>query len=337
MSISRVDIITSFSGGAYHSRYSGYESLIRFIGCLNRVFYTSDYRRVPKFCYPLRIAGILPKFYRSLHAEIAALRSDGQLLHHLYGEDTLWMSLIGSHSSSRPVVATVHQPPAVLQSVMPLYWRKRLSKLAGIITLAPEQYTYLRRECETLVSLVPHGIDTDHFAPAKTERSVDFAISVGSHLRDYQTLARAMETVSEKAPKLRLLLISVDHGELAGNMAQRSHVSEEELLQYYRCASFLVLPVLSLVASNTMLEAMACGLPLICPDSASARYYLGDGELPLYLQNSPESLAERILWLYNHEDERRVLSSRMVTRAQQFAWEKVSSSIRDFYELVLQL
>lgn len=317
-------------------RNSGYEAIVDHLKN-SRVFFAGDFVSLTKLVYPLGLVRLLPRSYSSVFAEIAALKGDGKVLHHLYAEDTLWVSTLGRLGRDRTIVATFHRPPRVLDATMPFFWKKTIRKLSGVIALSPQQCRYLRSICgaETQVSLIPHGIDTDYYAPSNDERSRGVLLSVGSYLRNYRTLVEAMNILHRKAPALRLISVSKKPMLRTQNLIPLTNISDQQLLDYYKKACFAVLPFDELVASNAMLEAMACGMPIVCPDFESARFYLGENVPTTYEPGNPTALAEKIYWLYQNDKERRFLSSQMRERAQLFSWQKVCKLIRGFYDEVL--
>jgi glycosyltransferase involved in cell wall biosynthesis len=143
-----------------------------------------------------------------------------------------------------------------------------------------------------------------------------------------------MNILYHKAPGLRLTAVSKQPLPDTKNLIRLTNISDEELLAYYRKASFVVLAFGNLTASNAMLEAMACGLPVICPDFQSARFYMGDTPTT-YEPGNANDLADKIIWLYENDDERRKLASEMRERAQLFSWFRISSMMRSFYETIL--
>lgn len=172
--------------GITHMRRSGYEAIVNYLGN-SKIYYVPNFPKLIKLSYPLRVARLLPKSYLSLHAEQAALKGKGRLLHHLYGENTLWLSLFGHQHQHRPIVTTFHRPPCLLNAVMPLFWKQAIHNLAGVVVLSPTLLSYMKSSCSlvrTHIALIPHGIDTDYFSPSGDERSNELAISVGSYLRD---------------------------------------------------------------------------------------------------------------------------------------------------------
>ena len=332
-----VDLLTPFlHGKPYHMEHSGYEAIVDFLPN-SRVIYVGDFAKLTKLSYPLRLAHILPQSYASIDAELTALRSDGKILHHLYAEDTLWISMCHRSSRSRTLVATFHRPPHVIKSTMAFFWKKKIRNLAGIIALSPEQNNYLCSVCgtKTKVSLIPHGIDTGYFTPGNYEKSRELVLTVGNYQRDFGLLVEAMRILSHEAPDLRMLAICNQPLPSSQNVIRLADIGDEALLDYYRRASFVVFPFGSLVASNAMLEAMACGIPIVCPYSDSARFYLGEGICTMYEPGNAKALAEKICWLYRNDKERRYLSSQMRMRARLFSWKRICKLTRAFYDEVL--
>jgi len=320
--------------GITHMRRSGYEAIVHYLG-KSYVYYVPDFPKLIKLSYPLRVARLLPKAYLSLHAEQAELKGKGRLLHHLYGENTLWLSLLSHHR--RPIVATFHRPPNLINATMPVFWKQAIHNLAGVVVLSPTLLSYMKSSCSpTNVALIPRGADTEYFSPAGDERSDELAISVGNYLRDPATLIRAMRIVHEKAPHLKLILVSRTPVGGAENITVKRGLTDEELLGYYRRSSFMVLSLIDLVASNAMLEAMACSMPVICPNFESARFYMGNVPTT-YQPGNANDLADKIIWLYENGDERRKLGSEMRERAHTFSWFRISSMMRNFYETILNL
>lgn len=334
-----VGFLTSFlPGKSHHMTHSGYEQLIRYIDH-SSVFYVKDFPRLSRITYPLRLARILPKSYASAHAELAALKSNETILHHLYGEDTLWLSFLRRFCERRHIIATLHRPPHVMNRTMPVCWKRSLRRLAGIIVLSPGQLSYLRStlgENDARLALIPHGVDSEYFAPdPKHDRTGDLGLIVGTYLREYKTLAKAMRIVSGRAPSLRLGLVSRQRANIS-NVENFGRLSDRELLAYYRKASFVVLPFEDATASNALLEAMACGLPIVCPDLSAVRYYIGKDAPTTYKPWDYNELASKVLWLYENGQERDRLGSRMRERSELFSWDIVSARVGSFYKLILE-
>lgn len=119
------------------------------------------------------------------------------------------------------------------------------------------------------------------------------------------TLVGAMPTILEGCPDAHLDLVGVGQGRsklerLAERLGVASHVTffgklplDDLVLAYNACSAF-VLPSFAELEGMVVLEAMACGKPIIISDStenASAQFVHGNGFLFRY--GDPKNLAEK--------------------------------------------
>ena len=88
-------------------------------------------------------------------------------------------------------------------------------------------------------------------------------------------------------------------------------VSREEMVEYLNNADLYVSSSLSDGTSVSLLEAMACELPIVCTDIPANREWIKDGYngylVPL---KNPEKLAERILTVLNDEEQMKIMGRR---------------------------
>ena len=80
-----------------------------------------------------------------------------------------------------------------------------------------------------------------------------------------------------------------------------------------------------------LLEAMACGLPVVCTDGGGNRDLIEEGVNGyLVQQRNPELLADKIEWLINNDNDR----IRMAKAGQEFA---LNFKIEDYAKKVLEI
>lgn len=96
----------------------------------------------------------------------------------------------------------------------------------------------------------------------------------------------------ELAPRYRKLIRAAKLGDRV-----RSIVKPADLLAYYQAADFFVHPTLYDACANTVLQAMACGLPGIISENDGARQFVKDGENGLRLPHpeDPVEIAAKLL------------------------------------------
>jgi glycosyltransferase involved in cell wall biosynthesis len=115
-------------------------------------------------------------------------------------------------------------------------------------------------------------------------------------------------------------------------------VPHKDVLQYYHKANVFVLPSLNEGMSNTMLEALACGLPLIATDTGGTKEILADGRNGFIVRmRDSNDLAEKL--------EKLVLDPSLVERmgqeslriAKELSWESVAKGYVELYQKTINL
>jgi glycosyltransferase involved in cell wall biosynthesis len=193
------------------------------------------------------------------------------------------------------------------------------------------------------VFVVPHGIDTSFFAPGDGERYPNKVITVGTHLRDFDALGRAMKLVWEQYPDTHFVAIGVDDArtllavvkndtrlEIVGN------VSDESLRQHYQSASIAVFALEDATANNAVLEAMACGLPVVATDVGGISEYLDAKTAMLCPPRDPESLAAGISRLLTDKEKATRMSMATRRRALNYDNEIIAIQLRKIYTTLLR-
>ncbi len=108
-------------------------------------------------------------------------------------------------------------------------------------------------------------------------------------------------------------------------------VPEEDLPALYTGASAFVCVSLYEGFGLPLLEAMACGTPVLASRSSSIPEVTGDAGL-LVDPREPEEIARGMKKLVEEDDLRKELVQRGLERASAFTWERAALSIMDLYE-----
>jgi glycosyltransferase involved in cell wall biosynthesis len=136
--------------------------------------------------------------------------------------------------------------------------------------------------CPPCVASIPHltKLQKKHknivvMGVAGSERSGQRLLFVGQWLRDFRLLRKAMPLIWAENPTVELdCVVPLSARErpevLALARDQRVHwhanVSADRLRELYQQADLLFLPLLDATANNAVVEAIACGLPVISTD-----------------------------------------------------------------------
>jgi len=215
----------------------------------------------------------------SLAAEIAALRRVRnpavQILHVAFVENNLRLISHRRRAIHASVLGTAHQPPG--------WWRDQhrhpelLDALDALVVLCRSQEDHFAPILPGRVHRIRHGVDTDFFSPDSERRTPERfeaprCVFGGVWMRDLVTLRHAVRELLARRPDIHFdMIVPRDrrrHPEIE-RLARESRVtwhadlSSERLRAIYRRARMLLLPLKDSTANNTLLEAMACGLPIV--------------------------------------------------------------------------
>ena len=168
-----------------------------------------------------------------------------------------------------PLIGTFHQCVDELPRI--IRRPSALRKFASIILMSETQRPYFLAHgvpSERLHCIL-HGVDTAHFTPAVEPPPHEAvsrpftALSVGGTRRDFP----ALRDIAAQSPALHFQIVGpTDRKHLFEGMANvtyQSGISDSALLAHYRSASCYLHLAEAATANNSLLEALACGLPVI--------------------------------------------------------------------------
>ena len=111
--------------------------------------------------------------------------------------------------------------------------------------------------------------------------------------------------------------------DMADAVVLAGYIPENDLPLLYAGATVFVLPSLFEGFGLPLLEAMACGTPVIAANTSSLPEVVGDAGL-LFDPLRTEELAEALARLCEHRELREQLRARGLARAKQFTWEEAA-------------
>jgi glycosyltransferase involved in cell wall biosynthesis len=103
------------------------------------------------------------------------------------------------------------------------------------------------------------------------------------------------------------------------NVIYKGIVPHEELAVYLNCADVFVLPTINEGCSNAIVEALACGLPIISSDRDFNKDILNDSNSIMIDPLDIDAIAYSILLLYKRKDLRENLSKGAIRSAREMS------------------
>jgi glycosyltransferase involved in cell wall biosynthesis len=186
--------------------------------------------------------------------------------------------------------------------------------------------------------IIPNGIDTDSYKPVlKGDMSKTIILGMQSRLqkiKDHKTLLRAFAILKNRAPHRKLLLRIAGDGEtmaelkaMAAQLGIGNEVefcgmlNEKELHEFMNSLHIYVHATLGETMSNSIMQAMACGLPVIASDVWGVNNMIvngGDGLL--FKSENAEDLSRAIDEVVSND----VLREKISVNARTTAIQKYS-------------
>ena len=280
----------------------------------------------------------------SLRSEFSSLREICSqrevIVHYLYGENSFRYAGVVRRSSlgrNCRLVATYHTPGYRFRELVKN--PEHVGSLDAVVIVSEAQRSAFSGIIEAnRVHFIPHGIDTSYFVPStsveqKQKTSKIKCITVGNHLRDYDTLAKVASQALEADMNIEFSVIA-NRKNIASlpktkNIVCMHGLSDDELLKQYQRADLLLLPLQDATANNSLLEGMACGLPVLASDLIGVRDY-APGQNALYAKDW-EAMVQKIGDICDGKYDLELMSRASRSRAEELSWDNVRSQLASLY------
>ena len=332
----------------HHYSISGYNRLSEFLPCRQITISPRIGRALEKF-YTLKmreelknktgLPGYFPEcLYLEWHTNLLSFLPGRRLFHFVYPENSFYFTGKRKHSSKTRLIATYHQP--LEESRQFILKKEAIKRLDAVILLSESQREFFEPVVgNDKIHVIPHGIDLKFFSPAFQPPARKKIIAVGNWLRDFPTLASALAIVQERAPDIHCDVVSLEQNRqfFSGlkNVTFHSGISDEQLLKMYHESSAAVLSLTGAAANNALLEAMACGLPIVATDLPAIREYSIANECRYVPSKNPHGLAGEVIALLSDESLMRKMGKANAAHVQRFDWKAVAEQTMNVYKQLI--
>ncbi len=325
--------------------HTGYQQLTRYLAQLNpNIRIISPQRR-----WRDRVMGKIYSTYRgwpgrnqfdaAAEFRLERARNGAHTVQHILYFDEHSLFVDRWVKAPREIIGTIHLPPS--------RWSKddlhHLESLSSAIVLYQRDLAFFESKIGPgRVRFIRHGVDTEFFQPPTVAAEPINILFSGHYLRNTAMLERVISRLACKRPELRFhLLVPEPFRNLPGLPALRERpdviwhagISDIQMRELIASAYLVLLPMDESGANNALIEALACGTPVVTTDVGGARDYGGGSVYPIVANNDDEAMLSLVERYLNHRQWRNDISAQCRQFAvTQLAWPLVARKHLTAYE-----
>lgn len=114
------------------------------------------------------------------------------------------------------------------------------------------------------------------------------------------------------------------------NIMFHGHIAHEEVKKHLMNANVFVFDSLAEGLSLSCLEAMSCGLPIICSTNSGVNDFIYDGYNGFVVKpNDIDCLKKKIIYLYNHPKQIPFFSANAMETVKGISWDMYQRKVKD--------
>ncbi len=204
--------------------------------------------------------------------------------------------------------------------------------LIDLFNIKPEKITVIYEGVDEKFRQYDRSEVTKILNNYKINRPYILAVGTLEPKKNYPLLLKAFQSlkldwdliiIGKKGWKSQEIYNTIDKLGIKNKVKILGYVSIEDLPYFYNGAEIFVFPSLYEGFGLPLLEAMACGVPVICSNSSSLPE-IGKDAVLYFNPYSVDDLINQLLKLINDEKLRQNLREKGIYRAKDFSWQKTA-------------
>ncbi|MSU54445.1 MAG: glycosyltransferase family 1 protein [Candidatus Staskawiczbacteria bacterium] len=228
------------------------------------------------------------------------------------------------------------------------------SRASAIVALTLHMKNSIPKKYQHNVVIIPFGIDHQAFkglsqefarqqlAIAPAEKIILFVGDLKT-VKGVEYLIQALPIIKNTIPGVRLMLAGDGPERQAleslaknNNVEKQAHfmgsTSHDKVIEYMAAADMLALSSLSEGLPNVLLEAMACGTPIVTTNVRGIPEIIQDGINGFLVEpKRPEQIAQQVIRLFSDNDLQKRISANNREQAKQYSWEIAADKFIELY------
>lgn len=259
--------------------------------------------------------------------------------------------------TSLPLIITVHGLDGDMHHLTSRIFSKFIRpferNLLNNANLVTAVSSFVAREIEisygfstNRIEVIGNAVDTEFFIPVESKKKILYILFSGrlTSGKGLTDLLKSAEIVCKKIPSLSFFLAGVGPLEhsirkiikrrgLIQKIILLGQIDQKRLLEYYQKATVFVLPSHFESFPTVILEAMACGIPIVATAVGDVPKVVINGKTGFLVPpRDPEALAQAIIKIFEDKSLRKKMGENCRKLVEsRYSWNALSDKIIDYY------
>jgi len=204
---------------------------------------------------------------------------------------------------------------------------------------------------EKNIKVIYNGADIKTIKSTKISKKKYDLIFVGrlAYQKNLELLIKSVKLLKIEFPNIKVCIIGDgEKKEKLVSMTNKLNLSEniefigkikyrKKVFQYMKSSKIFVLPSIFEGFPLTVVEANACGLPVITTNyklNRTTDFIKGNG---LIAESTSEGLAKAIKYLLENKKERIKMGKKGIESAKKFDWDKIANEVEKYYKNIIKI
>lgn len=186
---------------------------------------------------------------------------------------------------------------------------------------------------EEKVSIIHQGVDTHFFTPGTESENYVLFVGRGSITKGFDTLLKASNNINAEIVAVTPFM---QHQPKTHQITVLEKTDTPNLKRLYQRAQAFVMPSLSETGPLVTLEAMACGLPIVCTPEGGGDFVKDAQNGFIIPPRDPGALSEKVNFILDNPDIQQKFSEESRRKAESFSLHNTVEKTMKVYKKLVE-